>query len=157
MTDPYLLTYVYPAAMELLPPRMDSLAAKAMLLTIALQESRLTHRRQVHGPARGFWQFEKGGGVTGVLHHQDTAEPIRHVCEALSYSPTVNACYPALEHNDVLACAFARLLLWTVPDDLPSIDEAERGWSQYLVSWRPGKPHRATWDAYFKRAWETVL
>ena len=40
-----------------------------MLVTIAGQESAWTHRRQINGPARGFWQFERGGGVAGVIAH----------------------------------------------------------------------------------------
>ena len=39
-------------------PGMDSAKARVMLLAIGLQESRFEHRRQIGGPARGFWQFE---------------------------------------------------------------------------------------------------
>lgn len=50
-------------ALKLLPS-MDSVRARMMLLAIGLQESRFEHRRQLgNGPARGFWQFESGGGV----------------------------------------------------------------------------------------------
>ncbi|MCV6902125.1 MAG: hypothetical protein NTT76_05400, partial [Achromobacter xylosoxidans] len=57
-------------ALALLPAGMDTQAAHVMLLAIGLQESRFTHRQQIGGPARGFWQFEKGtrasrGGVWG--------------------------------------------------------------------------------------------
>jgi len=56
-------------ALELLPPVMDSAAARVNLITIALQESKLIHRWQVvdlakpnvKGPARGLLQFERGG------------------------------------------------------------------------------------------------
>src|SRR5690606_35531315 len=56
-------------AYALLPSRMDSDRATVMLLAIGLQESRFEHRRQIKGPARGFWQFERGGGVRGVMTH----------------------------------------------------------------------------------------
>jgi hypothetical protein len=65
------------AALAGLPASMDSPQARVLLIAIALQESRLTHRDQivkgkkpgVKGPALGLWQFEKGGGVRGVLRH----------------------------------------------------------------------------------------
>lgn len=53
---------------------MDSAAARCQMLAIGLQESRLQHRRQNGGPARGFWQFEKGGGVKGILFHETAQE-----------------------------------------------------------------------------------
>ena len=48
-----------------LPDRMLSDEAVTMMLAIGYQESRFEHRRQIRGPARGFWQFEHGGGVVG--------------------------------------------------------------------------------------------
>lgn len=48
----------------LLPAKMESPQAVVMLLTIGLQESLFEHRRQLgNGPARSFWQMERGGGV----------------------------------------------------------------------------------------------
>ena len=46
-------TYTLPAALSLLPPRMDTPLARRYVLAIALQESRFEHRRQIGGPARG--------------------------------------------------------------------------------------------------------
>src|SRR5690606_38643231 len=69
-------------AYALLPSRMDSDRATVMLLAIGLQESRFEHRRQIKGPARGFWQFERGRGVRGVLTHPATAALAREVCVA---------------------------------------------------------------------------
>ena len=54
-------TYALPAACSLLPARMDTRAARALLVAIGLQESRFEHRRQIGGPARGFFQFEAMG------------------------------------------------------------------------------------------------
>ena len=157
MTDAYMLAHVVPAALALLPPSMDSQKARALLLAIALQESKFEDRVQIGGgPARGFWQFEKGGGVTGVLTHRSTADHMRRVCTTLRYQPSVAGCYAAIRDNDVLACCFARLLLWTLPNALPARDDAAGGWHQYLVSWRPGKPHPETWDANYTRAWALV-
>jgi hypothetical protein len=153
----FTLRYTVPAAFALLPKRMDTPEAVAMLLAIALQESRFRARRQKGGgPARGFWQFESGGGVFGVLNHPKTSLWSALACQALCYPSTVEVCYPALEHHDVLACVFARLLLWTVPTPLPPRHEPELAWQQYLSAWRPGKPHRATWDGYYAEAWQLV-
>ncbi|WP_199533145.1 hypothetical protein [Thiopseudomonas alkaliphila] len=66
-------------ALALLPARMKSKKAVVMMLAIGLQESRFIHRRQIKGPARGFWQFEKGGGVYGVLNHHIVIPPFSTV------------------------------------------------------------------------------
>lgn len=146
----YVRELVLPAAMQLLPARMDSLEARAMLMAIGLQESRFLHRRQVGGPARGFWQFEAGGGVRGVLEHQATRPLVGPILQLLRYEP--HEVYDALADNDVLAAVFARLLLWTHPGPLPR--DATGAWGYYLAIWRPGKPHRETWDALYAEAWE---
>ena len=71
MSPAEYLTDVIPAALALLPPQMDTQEARAMLIAIALQESRLTYRKQIGGPARGLHQFETGG-VRAVLRHAAT-------------------------------------------------------------------------------------
>jgi hypothetical protein len=150
--------HTIPAAYALLPAAMCSDAATAMLLAIALQESRFEERRQIeNGPARGFWQFERGGGVRGVLTHPSTEPHISKVLAALRYGgATTTDCHEAITHNDVLACVFARLLLWSMPGKLPDKHRPEKGWTQYLRGWRPGKPHPETWDGNFGVAWDIV-
>ena len=66
MTPAQFLRFAIDPALSLLPPVMDTRAARAMIISICLQESRLQHRRQIGGPARGFAQFERGGGVCPV-------------------------------------------------------------------------------------------
>lgn len=158
MTPELLSDIALVPALRMLPPQMDSRAARAMLVAIALQESdSLQHRRQMAGgPARGFWQFERGGGVKGVLTHATTKPLIVPICRLLCYQPTAAVCHTAIEHNDILAAVFARLLLWTLPHELPRADDPVEGWSQYLAAWRPGKPHRHTWDAHYAEAWRIV-
>lgn len=146
----FTLKRTIPAAMSMLPDKMDGREARVMLLAIGLQESRFEYRRQIKGPARGFWQFEEGGGVKGVLTHHATRDHARAACNALCYSPLQSIVYPALADNDVLACVFARLLLWSHPEPLATT--AEDGWKQYLDTWRPGKPHPETWPALFEKA-----
>lgn len=135
-------------------PRMDSTNARIILLAIAYQESGAKHRKQVGGPARGYWQFEQGGGVRGVLNHSASKPYIQHMLGALDYSPDSSAasCYAAIEHNDILAAAFARLLLWTDPAPLPN--NAPDAWGLYMRTWRPGKPHPKAWAQNFMQATE---
>lgn len=147
--------YIAPG-MAALPERMDSTPARAMLYAIALQESGFRHRRQIRGPARGWWQFEPIG-VHGVLAHRASRTTAEQVCALLGYSATDHrALYDAIEHNDMLACAFARLLLWRLPEALPAREDADGAWCQYIDTWRPGKPHRERWDDNYRQGWEAV-
>jgi hypothetical protein len=145
------LASIFDQAFKLLP-HMDSAKARMMMLAIGLQESRLEHRRQIGGPARGLWQFEQGGGVLGVLRHKASAYDAVKICHARGVGSSTKEVYNRLEHDDVLACCFARLLLWTDPKPLPMIGDVEGSWEYYLRTWRPGKPHRHTWDALYERA-----
>ena len=146
---------VLPAAYSLLPPQMASPQASALLLAIGLQESRFSARRQYgNGPARGFWQFELGG-VEGVLEHPASRVSVAGVLSVLGYAgASSREVHLALEHNDVLAAALARLLLWTDPRLLPqAADAVGDGWELYRRTWRPGKPKPETWSTHFASGW----
>ena len=155
-----LVRYTLPAALSLLPARMDSPAARALLVAIALQESGLTRRRQLGtGPARSFWQFDPGdrAAFALVFAHPKTDEHARTVARRLAYPYTgVETMRQASEHNDVLACAIARLLLWTVPAPLPGRAEASEAWAQYLRAWNPGHPRPETWTDCYVRGWMAI-
>lgn len=129
--------------------------AEVMLLAIAGQESGFRARAQViagggKGAARGLWQFERGGGVAGVLQHRATAKAAQAVCDVLLVAADPMSVHVALEQNDVLACAFARMLLWADPAPLPA--EQTAGWQAYLRNWRPGKPHPEFWPGRWAAA-----
>jgi hypothetical protein len=142
--------------LSLLPARMDTPAARAMILAIALQESNLEHRRQRgDGPARGYPQFEQIG-CSGVLMHPASRFYALEVCKALDVHPTAPEVWRALEHNDALAVAFSRLLLWADPERLPDEHNFEAGWRIYLRTWRPGKPRPEKWRGYFGVAYSVV-
>ncbi len=148
-------------ALALLPASMDTPAARVMLLAIGLQESRFTHRQQIGGPARGFWQFEKGtrasrGGVWGVYLHPASKDHLATLCKARSVACNPDSVYTALEYDDVLAAGVARLLLWTDPKALPPVGETNAAWALYLRTWRPGKPHPKTWPALYAQAMAAV-
>jgi hypothetical protein len=166
----FTLRYTLPAAHALLPPVMQSVKADAHLLAIALQESDFAVRRQRGGgPARSFLQFERGevrigrntGGVAGILAHPRTRAHVLHALSVLQYptAPTAEVlriCFEAVAHNDPLAFACGRLLLWTLPDRLPDRTEADAAWDQYLRAWNPGKPHPEKWERCFSAAWHAI-
>ena len=142
------------AACAVLGRKFDTPDARAMLWAIGRQEGRMYHRRQINGPARGLWQFEQGGGVKGVMSHRVSAELADRLCQAQGVSPEIKAAYQALERDDVLACGFARLLLYTDPRPLPRaiLSSEDIAWDYYERNWRPGKPHPETWPAFWKEA-----
>lgn len=157
-------SYIIPAAFALLPGRMSSREAHAMLLAIGLQESNFVARQQGGtkrteglGPAKSWWQFERNGGVKELLESSDTASVLGSVCDVLGYPVrTPASLHEAMEHNDVLAACMARLLLWRDPRTMPSKSAPVKGWAIYIERWRPGAPHPDTWKGYFENAWEIV-
>jgi hypothetical protein len=156
VTDPHP---ILDAAMALLPSAMDSAEARVELVAIGLQESRLTYRRQLVGnppkpvgPAKGLWQFERLGGCRGVVQHPASRYWMSSVCQARSVQFSATAIWNALERDDVLAAAAARLLLFTDPRKLPELGDERGAWNLYLRTWRPGKPHRSTWGEMYAQA-----
>lgn len=142
-------------AFDLLPHKMNSADARCMITAICMQESGLAARRQYgNGPARGLAQFEKGGGVHGVMTHSASRDYAADVCEILHVPFTETDAWQALEFNDVLAMAFARLLLWTDTQKLPAaaLENERLAWDYYERNWRPGKPHRETWGSNWEQA-----
>lgn len=143
---------VEPTYACLLPGRFASPEATVLLLAIGLQESGFATRTQRGGPARGFWQFEQRGGVKGVLNHAASRLTVRSVCLHRAVAPTESDVYMAIGHDDMLACAVARLLLWTDPAKLPAIGDAPAAWAMYERNWRPGKPHPDAWGEHYALA-----
>lgn len=154
----YVHRHVWPAAMALLPGAMNTQEAEAEILAAGLQESEFEARVQgSSGPAHGYWQFERNGGVKELLSDDRTASLLATALHTLNYPRDVKACYNGIVDNDVLACCFARVLLWKFPERLPTMNEPQRGWEQYNKSWRPGKPRPKDWPDNFAEAWKIVL
>lgn len=160
MTPSDLITLAIAPALSLLPARMDTRAARAMLVAIAVQESGLRHRVQQDGDddpyddAVGWWQFERIGAAE-VRRHHASAELMAGVLHVLGYAP--DHPHHAIAHNDVLAAAYARLALWRLPTPLPDgrMDE-ELGERQYLQAWRPGILRREKWHDSYSTGWAAV-
>lgn len=150
-----VVRYILPAAFSVVPSRLGSVEAAALLTAIGLQESHFEERRQrAGGPARGFWQFEVAG-ILGVDRHPRARAVLGGALMLLRYRRdlSVQDIYAAIEHNDVLAAVLARCLLLTHPDALPAEDQPDVGWRIYLATWRPGQPKPCTWPALYTDAW----
>ena len=139
---------------------VQSQEAEVLLLAIATQESALRARWQNNVVnttlARGYWQFEKAGGLAGVLGHRRTAEPLRSACAALTLPVDLDSLWVALPYNDSLQVVLARLLLWSDAQPLPRIGAKDAAWDCYIRNWRPGKPSRLRWDAAYDGAVEVA-
>lgn len=148
-------TYVDEAmikALSMLPAQMDTIQARVMMYAIGLQESGFQYRYQLvqgspdaKGPARGYWQFERGGGVRGVMQHHKTETHSERICRVRGVPFKFEDVWQRLETDDVLAAAFARLLLWSDSAALPTLTDQRGAWDCYLRTWRPGKPHQTRW------------
>ncbi|CAN5191428.1 hypothetical protein BH10PSE6_BH10PSE6_16850 [soil metagenome] len=124
--------------------------AQVLVMTIAGQESRWKERRQIGGPARSYWQFEKGGGVAELFHK--TPRYLGTVCAACDVTYDPATVFEAMAWNDMLACAMARLLLWGDPAPLPAVGDKDAAWAYYRRNWRPGAPHPASWSGLYDQA-----
>lgn len=158
MINPAILDAI-DVALLALPPSMNKRPARVGMLVIGLQESRFEHRRQLvgnpprpTGPAKSFWQMERGGGCIGLVTHRSSAPHMRAACARHGVEFTSKALWDAIENNDVLAATAARLLLYTDPRALPAVGDAQGMWDYYIDTWRPGKPHRQTWNGYYAQA-----
>lgn len=160
----FIYRYIIPATYALLPGKMTSVEATAMLLAIGLQESGFIARQQGgtwnhpgDGPAMSWWQFELNGGVKELLTNPTTKPILNPILALLGYPDhTPVAIHEAMEHNDVLACVMARLLLWIDSAPMPPRTNARAGWTIYLRNWRPGKPHPDEWPDNFDHAWRII-
>jgi len=156
MTLDEIIQDAYLPAIDLIGVK-DTPQARVMMLAIGLQESRFLYRRQMNnGPATGFWQFESGGGVRGVLNHSASKYKAHDLCKARGVDPVTAKVWAQLEADDVLAAGFARLLLLTDPRALPDVSDSVGSWDCYTRNWRPGKPHIDTWAGFHRQAREAV-
>ena len=155
-------------AFELLPQKMHTAQAVVEMLAIQLQEAPNQEQRQIGGPAVGIWQFEKNGGIRGVLRHPASRPHAVKALKALGIAPNETAVYAAMtSRDDVLDALFARLLLWTDSLPLPPVGDVAGAWELYLRTWRPGAWSRGSekqkaalrqkWSINYARAMDQVL
>jgi hypothetical protein len=132
------------AGLALLPAKMDSLQASVLLYCTSRQENPQRLPQQVNGPAVGDYQFERGGGVRGVMNpaFPTVQAQTRAVCAARGVAFEAGAIYSALKTDPILAAALARLLYYTDSKPLPDVGDEVGAWALYLRTWRPGAYHR---------------
>lgn len=138
-------------AFALLPAKMHTASAEVIHAAIGYQESDgyKVRRQYGNGPAAGYWQFERGG-IKGVMKHKASSALAKQVCEARGVPFEVDAIWLAFQSDDVLAAAFARLLMWTDSQPLPKLGDVQGAWKLYAERcWRPGKPHPEKWQASY--------
>ena len=127
------------AFQHLLPAKFDSPAARVQLLANGMQETGFQTRTQIGGgPGRSYWQFEQGGGIRAVLGNSTTGPYAKSFCQLRAVAPTESDVYAAFLSDDMMACAFARLLLWADPAPLPQLGDEQGAWALYHRTWRPG-------------------
>lgn len=159
-------------AFKLLPASMDSPQARVQILAVGLQETGFRDRCQLlavkdkktgHivlqpvGAAKSFWSGEVGGGlVHGVRTHPASRDLALAVYTARQVKPRDIDIWNAIENDDVLAAALARLLIFTDPYSLPALGRSHDAYELYLRLWRPGKPKPDTWPGYYERALDFV-
>jgi len=146
-----VLREVIVPALGLLPTKMDTPEARVLLLAILMQESGLAHRRQQPaGPAKGLAQFEP----IAVLDVLARFQLMRSVCVQRGIRQPVDPqeVHAALEHDDVLAAALARVRLWLHPASLPAVGATDEAWQYYVECWKPGKPRPEKWPNNYARA-----
>ena len=149
------------AGLALLPPKMDSIAASVLLYATNRQENPKRLPQQVGGPAVGDYQFEKGGGVKGVMLHDSVSALTKAVCAARKVTFDASSIYQTVKTDPVLAAALARLLYYTDPKSLPAVGDEAGAWALYLRTWRPGayarQPEelRAKWKKNYADAMAT--
>lgn len=161
--------------MAVVEPRLDSLAARQLLVGTAMAESGLRHQLQFpNGPARSVFQIEPE--TLRLIGVWLTNSQARH-----KFVPRLSALLPAwmlplplashprwdslpqllrgladhVTFDDHLACALARLLYWSIPSPLP----APGDWVRQADYW---KRHynsplgKGTPEAYLQRNAETI-
>lgn len=147
------------------PGDPDNKMVQVNLLAISGQEadwkwraqlSRVTNKPNPNGPALGLWQFERGGGVKGVMTHPSSKIFAQALSIKLGLPFDTETSWRQLMVNDLFAAQYARLLYWTDAYVMPTTQAA--GWEAYYKRlWRPGSPHPEKWPENWAIAVDTVM
>lgn len=139
---------IFNAAATVLPDMPWNANARVLLLAIAGQESNWSHREQIGGPARSYWQME----VEAVQEVMTRTTFMPDVCALLDVPAEYHVVYHAIAYQDVLAAWCARALLWLDPAPLPAVGDVQGAWDYYQRNWRPGKPGPDRWPSVYAQA-----
>lgn len=138
--------------LALLPSYMTCDCSRVILMSIAGQETNWAARIQSGGgPAHGYWQFQIEG-VNEVIEKQG---PLANAVLKTLDIPITEA-YAAVQYNDLVACVFARLLLWNDPAALPAWGDLAGSFGYYNRNWRPGKPDQTRWGPAYSSSMNAI-
>ena len=164
------------SSMRTTEPRLDSLAARQLLVGTAVAESNLIHGlQQPNGPARSRFQIEPG--TLRLIGTWLVRDPARHpLVRALArlLPPTLpplpetvfferfqqvpDILFGLADHltfDDRFGCGLARLLYWSIPSPLPEAGD----WKGQAAYWKAhyNTVHgKGTPEAYLARNAETL-
>lgn len=144
---------IKPVMLEL-PAKMSSDSVTLQMMVTAKQESGLNARWQTgNGIARGLWQMEQPT-VNLVMINKNSAGYLRTFIEQKLKMPmySTSIIYDALDKDDFMACAMARLLYWDDPNPMPKVGDLNGAWQYYLRIWRPGAPDFTRWQSAYAEA-----
>ena len=137
------------SGLSLLPTSLRTVSARIQLFATSRQENPTRSPRQIIrkdgklqplGPAAGDYQFEKTGGIRGLVRFKSPRVHgmLTQVCQARKVAVTEDALFDAVQVDPVLAAALARLLYFTDSGALPAVGDGQGAWDMYLRTWRPG-------------------
>lgn len=150
--------YLIRAALAYLPERMCTKNAIALLIATGMQESRFVYTRQINGPARGYWQFESGGGLIGIMSHVSSKDHLKNVTKRFDLPWDRTTLFKRIEEDRLFAAICARLLYFTDRMEIPAAtyENEQEAWVYYIRNWRPGKPRRSSWHRFWRMACDVV-
>ena len=131
-----------------------SVAAEELLLGTALIESNLIHRRQMGGPARGFFQMERATHddiwENFLKHRPQLARRIKDLLTSERDDKLVE-----LEVNDKYACAMARAHYLRVSVPLPQTGDVAGMAAYWKLYYNTLRGHGAAPE--YVRRWRKVM
>lgn len=163
INEEYLMKQILIPALKFLPPQLDSINVRVLLLSIGFQESGFVSRVQVKDDnmqddivGKGFYQFTYIA-CKDVYEFQTNRFNFLDILNQLRIQNSARAVHTAIQFHDILATITARIFLYQSPLSVPCCDDYKSMWYIYKSRWRPGRPRRENWDTHCKRAKEIVI
>lgn len=128
-------------------------AAEELLLGIAAAESEFRHKRQIGGPALGYFQIEPATHHDVLDNFVSFRPPLKGALDALLIGAVGRDMQIAT--NDVYAAAVARLVLWRAPERLPNQGDVA-GYARYWKKHYNTAEGRGT-EEHFVRCWDVLV
>lgn len=126
-------------------------AAEELLLGTALQESDLTHRHQMNGPAAGLFQMEPRTFESVKSYIGRSHRPLAGLIQAqLASSEFKGIDFSILAEDDNIACIFARMFYYRFLEPIPSCGDLYAQ-AKYYKKYYNTSLGKATENDYIKK------